>query len=93
MIRCSIFFAPTGLICARVSVPYAMWYTSVWDAVLRTVMYSSFMLQVSYPYVKELPLVATSITYMYERLYVTESKLRMHLDSPLLKERRVLKSR
>lgn len=93
MIRCSIFFAPAGLICARVSVPSAMWYTSVWDAVLRTVMYSSFMLQVSYPYVKELPLVATSITYMYERLYVTESKLRMHLDSPLLKERRVLKSR
>lgn len=26
---------------------------------------------------------------MYERLYVTESKLRVHLDSPLLKERRV----
>lgn len=26
---------------------------------------------------------------MYERLYITESKLRVHLDSPLLKERRV----
>lgn len=30
-----------------------------------------------------------SINHMYERLYVTESKLRVHLDSPLLKERRV----
>ena len=26
---------------------------------------------------------------MYEKLYVTESKLRVHLNSPLLKERRV----
>ena len=30
-----------------------------------------------------------SINHMYERLYVTESKLRVHLDSPLLKERKV----
>ena len=30
-----------------------------------------------------------SINHMYERLYVKESKLRVHLDSPLLKERRV----
>ena len=30
MIRCGIFSAPAGLICARVSVPSAVWYTSVW---------------------------------------------------------------
>ena len=33
--------------------------------------------------------ISGSINHMYERLYITESKLRVHLDSPLLKERRV----